>query len=237
MKTYRMTAIVVGILFIMATAGTLIATALEGPVVTASNYLAMVPANENRLIIATLFLLAAAVSVVLIPAMLFPILRQHHEGIALGYLGFRIVEAMTLFVDGISLLLLITLSREYVNAGSPAASYFQNFGALLLGAHGWASLLNPIVFGTGGLMFYALLYRTSLIPRWLSIWGLLGVVLVAAAGLSGLFGNFLIALALPIALQEMVMAVWLIVKGFSPSAFTSEAAITRSYAIQMSTSR
>lgn len=237
MHTSKKTAIVVGVLFIIATAASLIATALEGSVLNAPDYLASVSANENQLVIGVLFEVIAAASVVLIPAMLFPILKRHDEGIALGYLGFRILEAMTFIVAVISSLLLITLSREYVKAGAPVSSYFQTSGALLLGARGWAFPLNPIVFGAGALMFYYLLYRSRLIPRWLSLWGLIGAALVLAAGLSGMFGDFLIALALPIAVQEMVMAIWLIVKGFNPSAIASESARANTNEVQISTAR
>jgi len=218
MNSNRKTAIVVGVLFIAATVLSLISTSLTGSVIGAPDYLVNVSANANQVIVGVLLLLAAALSVVLIPAMMFPILRQHNEGIALGYLGFRVIEAVTLAVDAISLLLLISLSREYVRAGVTAASYFQTSGALLLAAHDWAFPLNPIVFGLGALMFYYLLYQSKLIPRWLSVWGLIGAPLVLLLGLLGMFGDIVIYLALPIAVQEMVLAIWLIAKGFNPTA-------------------
>jgi hypothetical protein len=221
MNSDRKTAIIVGILFVIATAASLIATALEGSVLNAPDYLSSALVNKNILIIGVLSELAAATSVVLIPAFFFPVLKRHNEGIALGYLGFRIIEALTQFVDVIASLLLITLSQEYVNAGSPSSSYFQVSGALLLGARSWAFYLDPVIFGTGALMFYFLLYRSRIVPRWLSLWGLIGAGLVLVAGLSGLFGNFLIFLALPIAVQEMAMAAWFIVKGFNPAATAS----------------
>jgi len=218
MNSNRKTAVVVGVLFIAATVLSLISTSLTGSVIGAPDYLVNVSANANQVIVGVLLLLAAALSVVLIPAMMFPILRQHNEGIALGYLGFRVIEAVTLAVDAISLLLLISLSREYVRAGVTAASYFQTSGALLLAAHDWAFPLNPIVFGLGALMFYYLLYQSKLIPRWLSVWGLIGAPLVLLLGLLGMFGDIVIYLALPIAVQEMVLAIWLIAKGFNPTA-------------------
>ena len=217
MNPKRKTAIIVGVLFIIATVFSLIGTSLIGSVIGAPDYLVNVSANKNQVILGVLFLLACAASVILIPAMMFPILKQHNEGIALGYFGLRIIEAMTFIVDAVSLLLLISLSQEYVKAGVPAASYFQTSGALLLAAHNWAFPLNPIVFGLGALMFYYLLYQSKLIPRWLSVWGLIGAPLVLALGLLGMFGDILVYLALPIAVQEMVLAVWLIVKGFNPS--------------------
>ncbi len=224
MKTHRKTAIVVGVLFIIATVLSLISSTLIGSVIDTPNYLTNVSANGNQMILGALLELAAAISVVLIPAMMFPILKQHNEGMALGYFGFRIIEAITLIVGAISSLLLITLSQKYVNAGAPAASYFQTSGALLLAARNWAFPLNPIVFGPGALMFYYVLYQSKLIPRWLSAWGLIGATMVFVLGLLGMFGNILIFLAIPIGVQEMVMAVWMIVKGFNPSAIASGSA-------------
>ena len=224
MNSDRKTAVIVGVLFILATLFSLASTSIIGPVIGAPDYLVKISSNENQVVVGVLLLLAAAVSIVLIPAMMFPVLRRHNEGIALGYFGFRVLEAETLVVDAISLLLLLSLGQEYAKAGVPAASYFQISGALLLSAHDWIFPLNPIVFGLGALMFYYLLYRSKLIPGWLSAWGFLGAALVLAFGLLGLFGNILIYLALPIAVQEMVLAVWLIVKGFYPSAIVSESA-------------
>jgi len=218
MKTYRKTAIVVGVLFIVATALSLISSSMLGSIIGAPNYLTNVAANGNQIIIGALLELAAAISVMLIPAVMFPVLKQHSEGMALGYFGFRILEAVTLIVGAISSLLLLTLSQQYVNAGAPAVSSFQISGALLLGARNWAFPLNPLVFGPGALMLYSVMYQANLIPRWLSVWGLIGAAMVFVFGLLGMFGNILIFLAIPIAVQEMVMAVWLIVKGFQPSA-------------------
>lgn len=213
---YRKTAIIVGVLFIVATAASLAASLLLNPVVNATDYLTSVSANANQLIAGVLFDLVAAISVVLIAAMMFPILKRFHEGIAAGYLGLRTIEAVTFLPNIICTLLLLTLSREYVSAGAPASSSFQMSGTLLLGVREWVFPLNPIIAGTGMLLFNYLLYQSRLIPQWLSIWGLLGATLVMVAGLIGLFGDFLYPLAVPIAVQEMALAVWLIVKGFSP---------------------
>ncbi len=222
MDLSRKTAIIVGILFILATVLSLVGSALTGPITGASDYLVKASTNENQVIIGALFTLGAAISIALIPAMLFPILKRYNQGVALGYFSIRILESVTLIANTICLLLLVTLSQQYVNAGSPATSYYQTSGALLQGALGWIFPLNPIIFGIGALMFYCLLYKSKLVPLWLSIWGLIGAVLVLTAGLLGMFSAFLTVLALPIAIQEMVLAAWLIVKGFNPSSIASK---------------
>ena len=101
MNTYRKTAIMVGVFFILATVLALIGSTLIGSVIDPPNYLTTVSAHGNQMIIGALLELAAAISVVLIPALLFPILKHHHEGLALGYFGFRIIEASTQIVGAL----------------------------------------------------------------------------------------------------------------------------------------
>jgi hypothetical protein len=128
------------------------------------------------------------------------------------------------------LLLLIPLSQEYVKAGAPDASYFQNLGTLSLETDFQINPILKIVFSLGALMFYYLLYQSKLVPRWLSGWGFVGATLHLASGLFFMFGWLTefpvlgIFWDLPIALQEMVLAVWLIVKGFNSSAMVSQSA-------------
>jgi hypothetical protein len=126
-----------------------------------------------------------------------------------------------LILGALSALLLVTLSQDYVHAGAPTAEY-QTLGALLLGLRSWLFPLNPLVFGLGALLYYALLYQANLLPRWLSAWGLLGAALVFVFGTLAMFGTSVISLAIPIAVQEMVMALWLIVRGFNPTALAAK---------------
>jgi hypothetical protein len=159
--------------------------------------------------------------------MMFPIFKKYNEALALGYVVFRgALETVTYFGSVIIWLLLITLSQEYVKAGAPDAPYFQTLGTLLLEAADWIDYISTLAFSLGALMFYYLLYQSKLIPRWLSGWGLIGAILVLAVGLLAMFGLDLAILWAPLALQEMVLAVWLIVKGFNPSAIASASAKT-----------
>jgi hypothetical protein len=116
----------------------------------------------------------------------------------------------------------LTLSQEFVKAGASDASYFQILGELLLAVRYWAyNVLWPIMLGLGGLIFYYLFYKSKLIPRWLSVWGLVGALLFPVAWLS-LFGSTISGpFLLPLVVNEMVLAVWLIVKGFNSSAINS----------------
>jgi Domain of unknown function (DUF4386) len=232
MTTNRKTAVIVGVLFIIATVLNVLGNTLSKPIVSAPDYLINVSANENQVIIGALFELIAAFAVAGIAIWLYPVLKTQHEALALGAVGFRIIEGVFYIVAVVGLLSLLTLSQEYVKAGAPDASLFQASGILLLAVRKWAGELGVIAFTMGALMYYYVFYQSKLIPRWLSDWGFLGAGLSLAAALLTIFGQItplstvFILLNLPIAFQEMVMAVWLIVKGFNPSAITSGSAKT-----------
>ena len=215
--TYRKTAIAVGILFVIATVAALLSTALTSGALDAPDYLARIATQSDQVIAGALLLIAGGISAVLSAALLFPVLRRSGEGLALGYLGVRILEAVTLFVDVVALLLLVTLGRDFVHAGAHAvaASDLTALGAVLQAAHHWAFPLNPVVSGLGALLLYSLLYRSRLVPRWLSVWGLASAALVFVFGLLRMYGGGSLVLALPIGVQEMALAGWLIAKGFS----------------------
>ena len=128
---------------------------------------------------------------------------------------------------------LIMLSQEYVKAGAPDDSYFQTLGTVLLASVYWTEHLLAIVFSLGALMIYYLFWRSKLVPRWLSGWGFVGALLYLAAPLLNMFvplhpplsvESGVGILMVPLALQEMVFALWLIIKGFNRSAIASESA-------------
>jgi len=226
MDLYRKTAIIVGVLFIAATVTSVIGGLLVESIIDSPDDLVNVSENENQVILGVLLELTWAASAVAITVLMFPILKKQNEGLALGYVGARIFEGVIAVVGAISGLLLITLSQEFVIAGAPDATYFQAFGTLLLGARDLAWWIGPmIVFALSALIFNYLLYHSKLIPRWLSVWGFIGATLLLAEGLLGMFDLTISTfLAAPIAVQEMVLAVWLIVKGFNPSAIASKSA-------------
>jgi len=223
MNSHKMTARIVGVLFIIATVTYMLGSGYLDPILYAPDYLVNVSANENPVLIGTLLEFVNHVAVVCIPFMMFPILKKYDESSALGYVVFRTLESVTLIVGSIGTLLLLTLSQEYVQAGAPDASPFLILGTLLLAARDWTILLGVnIVFPLGALIFNYSLIKSKLVPRWLSGWGLLGAILLLARGLLMIFGyDTGVFLTLPIWVQEMVFAGWLIVKGFNPSAINS----------------
>ena len=228
MNSYRKTAIIVGVLFLAGYVGVFVGGAISGPILKAPDYLSNIYPNKTQVIIGMLVeVLLNDVPVVGIGVMLFPILKKYSESIALWYVGMRVIEAVTLIVGTISALSLITLSQEYIAAGAPDASHFQALGALTLAERFWAVQMLIIFFGLGALIFYYLLYQSKLIPRFISVWGLIGVPLTFTGVLLVMFGfNLELILFLPLGVNEIFLGVWLIVKGFNSSAIASLSAKT-----------
>lgn len=227
MKTYRKTAIATGILFLAGYLGIFLGSAFYTPFVDAPDYLTQIFPNKNQVVVGMLIELINDASVIGIPVMLYPIFKKYSERLALGYFGFRVIESMVLIFSKTSLLSLITLSQEYLSAGSPSNSYFQTAGAAALAERFWASQIQVVFFCLSALIFYYVLHKTKLLPRFFSIWGFIAVASLVAANVlpvPDLTEGFSFAqlLFLPIFLSEILVAIWLIVKGFNPSASVLE---------------
>jgi hypothetical protein len=228
MNSNRKTARIAGALFITATVADLLSLPFLDSI-NASNYLVSVSANGNQVITGALLLFVGAAAAASIAISLYPVLSRYRGGLALGAVGFRLIEGAFYIVGVLCLLLLLTLSEEFVKAGAADSSYFQTLGVLLLAGYRVAgNVASLLAFSIGALLYYYIFYQTRLVPRWLSGWGLVGAMLSMVSGLLvmlrliGPFSTFQIVLNLPIAPQEMVLAVWLIVKGFNPSVIASE---------------
>jgi hypothetical protein len=225
MRARDVRATTAGLLFIAATTTSLIATAFLGSLLKGSDVLATVAVHQDRLLSAALFQLLAAFTSAAIAVALYPVLRQHAAGMALGAVAFRLVEGVFYALSAVGTLILVSLSRQ-ITAGASA----QAAADLVRDLRDSADCVGVIAFYTGATLYYLVFYRSQLIPRWLSVWGLAGTILGLTAGLLvlfqaiGMFSGTQVVLNLPIAVQEMVLAVLLIVKGFSPTAKAPTAA-------------
>ena len=216
----RRTGVAVGTLFITATVASLLGSVALGSVLDEPNYLINLAAHESRVIWAALLFLVAASSAFATAFLLFPILRKHAEGLAAGYVGFRAFENVLYVAGVVGLLIMLTVSQNEA-AGTAGAPDLLILGAALLALHDWSVSIGTLIFfGLGGVTLNFVLYRSGLVPRWLSVWGLVGAALTFVYGLCGIFGldtglgSPLMLLAMPIAVQEMVFAVWLMARGF-----------------------
>jgi hypothetical protein len=224
----RKTAAVVGVLFILGTVPALLVVPLYGNTVNAPDRLTAIATNEGQMIILTAMKFLMGVACAGIGLALYPILRRYNLGLAFGAAGFRVIEGVADIVGALLLVLLLALSQEFVKAGAPETSYFQTADVLINTGIAWfRDVAMLLTFGIGALMYYVVFYQFRLVPRWLTVWGLVGIILTISSALLVMFhlippfGAIQVFLNLPILPQELVLAVWLIVKGIDPLAVAS----------------
>ena len=212
MNTDRKTAAFVGALFLIAMVASLVGAGLIESVLSSADYLTAVSENDAQLKMGVLLEMINGIAVVGIAVLMFPIFKRYSESTALGYVGFRIMEAVFITVAAVAPLSLIPLSQEYLAAGASAVPIFQSSASLLIAERANAAgVLIPLFFSLSALLFYYLMYQSQLIPRFITIWGFIGVAGIVTLNLSHVGG---LILALPIILNEIFLGIWLIVKGF-----------------------
>jgi hypothetical protein len=215
MSADRKAAVWIGVLYIIGTVALILSVVVTGAVLTGPAYLAQVAAQPNQVALGALLVLLAGFALAMVPVVFWPVGKRYNETLAMGYVVFRgVLETVFYIATAFGWLLLIALSTE------PDAGQLAGF-ARAAETVAWDQLL-AIPFALGALMFYALLYQSRLVPRWLSTWGLVGAALYIVAPLGSMFELSLGFFMVPLAVQEMVMAVWLIAKGFNPAAIAPE---------------
>ena len=222
-RTNRKTATVVGVLFIIGTVSGL----LMFPFITILNspdHLSTIATHEGQMIIATMLKFIMGVACAGIGLALYPILKKYNQGLAIGAAGFRIIEGAIGIVGAVGYVALLALSQEFVKAGAPPLSFYQAADVLINTSAGWLrDVALLLTWCIGALMYYSIFYQHKLVPRWLTVWGLVGITLTSISCMLVMFhliptaGTIQVILSLPILVQELVLAVWLIVKGFNPS--------------------
>lgn len=216
MGSTRRNEIAAGLLFVVATPASLAGAALT-PGLTQSGYLGGVAGHQTQMATASLLYLVAAVCSVGIAVALYPILRDDSVGLAMGSVVFRTIEGVFYVVGVVSYLSILTLARSLRDGPATEGTAYQAIGDSLVAGHDRAAVVAVLAFCLGGGLYYLAFYQARLVPRWLSGWGLAGVALMAAGALLALFHDTdvtsYVPLALPIGVQEIVFALWLIVKG------------------------
>jgi len=181
--------------------------------------------NGSRFYIGAFSILFMSLGVVGIAILLYPILEKHSKIIAIIYVCSRVMECLLLIIGVIVYFLLLTLSQEFIKAGSPDASYFQSIANLAVEARYSGYQVAMIILSIASLMLCYLLYKTRLIPRIISVVGFIGYASVLVSAPLDILGIIDTTgtggmLYVPGALFELLLLpIWLIVKGFNPSTF------------------
>ncbi len=224
MNKYRTTARVVGIVYLAGFVVGIVGNIMIKSVLDAPNHLATISASAMTVAFGAILWLLAVVGDAGHGVLMFPVLKQHSERMAIGYLAFRIVDAIFIAVMVLFMLIQIPLGSEFLKATAGDASFLQALSAVSAQASQYAYQIGMSALGVSGLMLCYTLYRAKLVPAWLAIWGLVGYAIILVGMVSAVMGSGLGDLSsIPGGLWEVFMGVWLIAKGFSSSAFVPQA--------------
>ena len=225
MREHRAAATTAGVLYITGTVAGILSKVVGAPVSGASDPLAAASQHSGAVVGSALLVLVMGLSLAFVPIVLFPVLRRVNEVLAIGYLIVRgALETVCYVLLAIGLLLLVPLGDVMSAGPGTASSEGVRLGNLVIDADASTAVLT-LLFGLGAVIFYSLLYRSRIVPRWITLWGLVAIPLYVAADLYGVLGAALPArdlMQMPLALQEMVLAVWMIARGFRPAAASAE---------------
>jgi hypothetical protein len=223
MLSDEMNARFVGLFILITYIGLILGGIILAPILGATDILAVAFPNATTLLIGSVIEIGNAVGVLGIALFMFPYLKKKKGTLALWYVGIRICEAMLSAIATTSRLALIDISEAYLDAGSPSDPIYQTLADIALANYHWAHEMLTVFFILGALLFYFILYRTEIVPKFISIWGFIAVVSLIIMNLfAPMLGDIAIIFGLPIMSNEIFLGIWLIAKGFNSSAVTSE---------------
>jgi hypothetical protein len=210
----------IGVLFLAAFALYGGGFGLVTSVVGAQDFLLTIAAHRTTLVLGAILMLGNSVAVVGLGALFFPIIENHGKRTAVVYLASRIVEAVLLAIGVLCLLMLIPLGQYAGEAGGASVAWAAAVSSLLTQANNMAFQIAMMSLGLASLFLCALLFRTRLIPRVLAVWGVIGYALFLGGAIAEIFGISIgVMFSIPGGLFEVVVGIWLLVKGFQPEAY------------------
>ncbi|MFP9129347.1 DUF4386 domain-containing protein [Niallia sp. BSM11] len=228
MNSNKKQARIVGVFFILAAVSAVVGLLMYDPILSNSDYLTAGAEHSNQILVGAVMELILVVSAIGTAVTMFPYLKKYDETIALWHVSFRFFEAVIIAIGIISVLALLTLSQEFIAANSPNSETYHASGTVLKAIHDWTFLLGPnFMLGINTMMYSYIFYKSKLVPRFIPMIGMIGAVLVFSCSLLVMFdvieqvsvwGGIL---ALPVAVNEMTLAVWLILKGFNETSLNN----------------
>jgi hypothetical protein len=219
MKSNKKTGRLVGLLFLLIFAtGITVYQFLQGPALFSDDFLTVTSANSNVIIISTLLLFLSGITSVIIATILLPIFKKYNITLAFLYLAFCILSFIAISIDNISVLSMLELSLEYSENGHSNSDILSTLGNIFYKKHWWTHYLSLLISCFPVFILYYTLYASKLIPKVISIFGIIAVILMFIEILFSLFGNSIsMNMLLPIGLIQLILPLWLIFKGFNSS--------------------
>lgn len=219
-KEKRPTARIAGICFITAALSSIIGLKLYDPILYGNNFLTVFPGYYNQVLVAAVNELILIVSATGTGLMLYPYLKRFNESLGIGYLSFRLLEAVFILIGTLAMLTVLSISELYVTGAITNEAAANSLGLSFIALHKWTFILGPnFMLAINTFIYSYVFYRNRMIPINLVRLGLIASLLIMVAAFLELFGIIQqisfwgIALALPIAIYEMSLASWLLWKG------------------------
>jgi hypothetical protein len=227
MQTSRNIATMVGGLFLTAAIASIAGMLLYSPILNDLGYIVS-SSNHLRISLGAVLEITNAFAIIGTSLMLYPVLKEYDERMALGAVCLRVAEAIVIIVGILCLLTIVTLNVQSGKELNPDSSAYINIGKMLVAFHNWTFLYGPnVLLGPSTLMTAYVLYKANLVPRFVSILGLIGGPMIFSCGVLvtlGLFDQISvwgILLAIPVFVYEMSLALWLVWKGFNQETIPS----------------
>jgi hypothetical protein len=219
----------IGALFLLGFLSYGVGNGLVTSVTGAPDFVSTFPAHQTTFVVGAFLMLLNTVVDVGKGVLFFPILENHGKRTALAYLAALIVQVALMDVGVLFLLTIVPLSQYAVDAGEASGVWANAFGSLLTQSNSMAYQVGQATLGGGAVFLCSLLFRTRLIPRFLSAWGLIGYAIHMAGAIAEIFGiHISLTLLIPGGLFEVALACWLLIKGFQPAAYGGRAELAMS---------
>ncbi len=227
MTSTRKTALVAGV-FYLITFISIPTLALYGPVKNHRDWI-LSSGSHTGVLVGGFLEVIMALACIGTAVTLYPVLKRQNEGVALGFVAARVLEAAMIVTGAVSLLSLLTLRHDLGGTAGATPAALVTTAASHVAVYNWTFLLSQTLMpGINALLLGSLLYRSRLVPRVIPVLGLIGGPLLIVAVFATLLGQHssvagLAALpVIPVAAWEFSLGVWLVVKGFKPSPITAE---------------
>jgi hypothetical protein len=216
-KSSKKIARIVGILFLAGMIAGICGNILVQSTLSVPNYLSTISGHSMKLAIGAMLMLMTSVWDAAHGMLMFPILKQHSERMALGYLGFRIIDAVFLAIQVLFILLQLPIGREYLT-GISSSPDLHTLSKVLMQADIYAYQIGMITLGLAGIILCYIFYKAKLVPRFIAVWGLVGYLSMFFGSAFEVLGfNLYFIHTIPGGLWELFIGVWLIAKGFNHS--------------------
>lgn len=200
-------------LFIFIT-GIIVYQFLQGPVLFSDDFLTTSSENSSKIIASVLLGSLSGITSIIIASLLFPIFKKHSLTLALLYFAFSILNFIVISIDNVSVVSMLELSQEYIKNGVDNSETLKTIGTILYKKHWWTHYLSLLISCFPVFILFYTLYVSKLIPKIISIIGIIAVILMFIEILFSILGQSIsMNMLLPIGLIQLILPLWLIFKG------------------------